>query len=366
MSKKAKETNQPTDETIQPNMKAVYSIIIIVIAFCLFVVTNFISGVTGDQTSTTTKIKSALKASPTTLVAAMPSLGPLLKTQAVETVLDEATGTAKFEIDSTQAKEIKNNQSVMLYNNDGKILYKLGKIKDTVTADSRKNGTISIPKDIEFKNLSKEMQVLTLKEYKTKRVPITALKQDEDNGPYVWVAEKPEKDIEISDKGNVVIDRHPELMNKATNLPVKKYFLHPKNNNGVLIDLGDRIPINTIVLLDPPTLEEGQSYPTLLTKIQAPALMPNYAESLIDGRKRQAERMAFLRQEIAKCGANKPATPTGITSLPEGEAPVVTPACAISANPAEGEAGGCGLSDAPADYLKMLGISGIDGNACGN
>lgn len=273
-------------------------------------------------------------------LAAVPSFGPLIKTQEITVTYqgDTATGT----LTDDQAAPIQRGQAVILYDKEGFTLPLGGKVERIQPLEGITQGYnihITLPEGTQTQYLLTEPDIIIQETTASKRLPLTAIQTDEDGISYIWIASPKSKD---SDK-------------KTTKMGIRRQNIKAGLSDTLYFEeAGHIIEAFDFVLLNPDSkIRANREYNIFMTDINAPLHNP-IRQAWIDYELYKLEKQQAELTQIAEDCRNGKGSPRtaqqGDVTLPDGS---TTPS-----------AGSCGNTSGGTDPFTIFNAI-INGNASG-
>lgn len=267
-------------------------------------------------------------------IATPPTFGPIIRTQSIEVGFqsDQATGFLTTE----KSKKIAAKQDVILFDKEDYVLPLGGKVTGIENSeDSQQKIIIALPEGTNTQFLSNTLDIIILETAASKRLPLSAIQQDENKNTFVWVAH--------SDDENATTINKAQRLYIGVGISDTEYFEED----------GHKIESFTPVIINPDNkIKPDKNYNIVATEIEGPLHNP-IRQAWVDYEVARLETQQEDLQRIAdECASGKKrlVATSGATTLADGTQ----------------TGGGCGqASNAPLDPIDIFNslINNIDGQS---
>ena len=255
---------------------------------------------------------------PTNYLAAPPHYGPLIVTMPAKATFKDQQG--EIMLSGELAPHVSLYQNVILYNQDELILPLGGRIEKIEDGKA----IMSLPEQTQTDLLSENVRVITFETIGSKRVPLTALQEDENGKLYVWVLEE-------------------------ENNNVRRYDLEiAQQDDNYFVEKAHDIRSRTHIIINPDNkIKAGKEYDIQKTTLNAPLHNPTKQAWIDFVRSNFEAEQEELRQRAQACrdGTLQEETDPKYGVAPDGSN-VAEGACGLPAGYEEGMT--------PLDIFKSL------------
>lgn len=188
----------------------------------------------------------------TSFLAATPNIGPLITT--VPAMLDADNQIVRFKNNTPQAKHVNKGNNVILYNQDGSVHLREVRIGFIGQSDAQGQIVAGLDFDgaLDKKVLGDRATIISKETFAVKRLPLSAVVVDKENGEFLWV-------ITPLDK-----NKEPTIFASANNLLVNKKRVNTEINDYRFFEVPNSILTTQLVILNPSdALKENTILPTV-------------------------------------------------------------------------------------------------------